>query len=558
MGSKNLNKNINPYFAAAKKIFSLMPLVLSLVFAAFSLAAVLYYTIWPAEGYLHSDCTDTIYWAEASVDAGAVFNPDFNYAALLPFSAGIWLVPLISIFGVTMGVHVAGMVIFVLLFFASLLFVCRSMGWSWSFTFVCTGSMMLLLSSSDKMREIMWGHVIYYSLGLLILFVGIGLLLRMCKNFENQKVKKAAVYAVLLFVFMMLGATNGMQCIAIYTLPIIGAIAADIFFNSKEKIVSKYNRYFLLGFVVIAASTLVGLALLSALKGDIVAGYAEAYSLLDDISKWITHLLDFNESYLSLFGIVIQDGASLSSMDTITNIIKIVVAFGILVLPFVLVFSYKKIEDRPVRILLWAHIVVSAVIMVGFICGRLSAGNWRLIPMVGTSIMASFATVRFMFTQKENPFVWRRFASVVLCLPIICSLLNAKTISDMPKDYGRDNELHTVADFLLENELEYGYATFWNSQAITLIADSQTKVRSVNVHYADGVTPYHYQSNNKWFEDQEGVEKYFVLLTAHEVSIISNNAEWQENLEKNHIETLVCGDFRIFVFDRNILNPITE
>ncbi len=555
-------ENIKLYFEAvflsktAKKIYRLLPFFLSLIFALISLAAVLYYTIWPAEGYLHSDCTDTIFWAQASVDAGAVFNPDFNYAALLPFSAGLWLVPLIKIFGVTMGVHVAGMVIFALLFFAALLFVCRSLGWSWRFTFLCTGAMMLLLSSSDKMREIMWGHVIYYSLGLLILFVGLGLLLRMCRNFENKKIKRAVIYAVLLFIFMMLGATNGFQCIAIYTLPLAGAIAADIFFNAKEKIFSRRNLYFGFGLAILTLSTVAGLALLSALKGDIIAGYAEAYSLLDDVSKWVTHLMDFNESYLSLFGINIQDGASLASAETITNILKIIVAFSLFLLPAILLFCYKKIEERSTRILLWAHLVVSSVIMVGFVCGRLSAGNWRLIPMVGTSIITSFAAIRFLFSQKDI-FVWRRFAAVMLVFPLLCSLSNAKAISDMPKDYGRDNDLHVIADFLVENELEYGYAEFWKAQAVTLIADSKTKVRNVNINYKDGITPYHYQSNNRWFEEQEGIEEYFVLLSSYESSTLSRNAEWQEKLENNLIKTLHCGDFVIFVFNQNIF-PAAE
>ena len=104
----------------AKRIYRAIPTGLCWLYAIISLACVLYYTIWPAEGYFHSDCTDTIYWAQASIDGGTVFNPDFVYAALLPFSASIWLVPLIKIFGVTMTTHVIGMVIFALLFFLSI------------------------------------------------------------------------------------------------------------------------------------------------------------------------------------------------------------------------------------------------------------------------------------------------------------------------------------------------------------------------------------------------------------------------------------------------------
>ena len=229
-----------------KKLWGLLPLVMSAIFAAMALGVVIYYITGPAEGYFHSDCTDSLLWAEAAVDSGSVFNPYFYYAGMLPFSAQIWLVPLIWIFGVTMKTHVIGMVIFALLFFASIIFFCRSMQWSYSFSFFTAGSIMLMLSSSEKMREIMWEHVIYYSHGLLILFTGMGLMLRMCRSFENGNMKKGYVYAAVFFIFMMFGATNGLQCLAIYTLPMLAAIAAYAVFNSKEKIISEHNFYYLL------------------------------------------------------------------------------------------------------------------------------------------------------------------------------------------------------------------------------------------------------------------------------------------------------------------------
>lgn len=534
-----------------KAAYKQISLILCWIYAILSLAAVLYYTIWPAEGYLHSDCTDTILWAQASVDGDSVFNTDFCYAALLPFSSSIWLVPLIKIFGVTMTTHIIGMAIFAVLFFLSIIFVCRSMEWSWNMTLLCSGSVLLLLSSSDKMREIMWGHVIYYSLGLLILFVGLGLLLRMCRNFELEKRRKAYIYAALLFVFMMLGATNGLQCIAIYTLPLIAAIVAEMFFNSKNKLISSHNLFYGFGALILVTSMFLGLVLLKVWKGDIVAGYAEAFSLLDDVGNWVDNLLKFPESYFSLFGINIVDGASLASMETIGNLVKIVVSVMILILPLVILLCYKKIESKQTKILLWTHIAVSAVIMIGFICGRLSAGNWRLIPMVGTSILTSFAAVREMFGMKDCSMVWKRFAAVMLIIPIMGSLVNFKVITAMPKDYGQDNELHQLADFLAENDLEYGYATFWYSQAITLISDSEVKVRSITAEKT-GLAPYYYQTNRTWYEDREGVDKYFVMLTKSESLNVKSNTEWLFLRENYLVEMLEYGNFNIFVFDTNI------
>ena len=109
-----------------------------------------------------------------------------------------------------------------------------------------------------------------------------------------------------------------------------------------------------------------------------------------------------------------------------------------------------------------------------------------------------------------------------------------------------------VADFLEAQGLEYGYATFWNSQSLTLISNSDVRVRGVNVTSKDGVTPYYYQTNITWYEDQDGVEKYFVALTNYEASVLNYNSKWNFIKETHLLETLDCEGFKIFVFDTNI------
>jgi hypothetical protein len=83
---------------------------------------VIYFICGPMEGYLHADFTDTIYWANASLESGKIFDPEFRYAALLPFSANLWFTPLIAVFGVSMTTQVIGMSIFAVIFALSLWF----------------------------------------------------------------------------------------------------------------------------------------------------------------------------------------------------------------------------------------------------------------------------------------------------------------------------------------------------------------------------------------------------------------------------------------------------
>ena len=95
-----------------------------------AVSAAVYYILGPAEGYFHADCSDSLYWANASLESGSVFDKTYNYAALLPFSANLWMTPLIAAFGFGMTAQNIGMIIFVLVFCASLIYFCRKAGMS--------------------------------------------------------------------------------------------------------------------------------------------------------------------------------------------------------------------------------------------------------------------------------------------------------------------------------------------------------------------------------------------------------------------------------------------
>ena len=198
-----------------KVIFSLLatlPLIAALYLA-------FYYIYGPGEGYFHSDCTDTIYWANAALEGNGIFDDQYNYAALLPFST-VWIMqPLIKLFGFGMTAHNLGMAIFAVLFAGSIYFCARSAKLSHLWSSTAVFAVFMLLSCSDKLREMMWGHTIYYSLALVLMFYLLGLGMRLCDAIEDGKKVAAVIYGVLLLGVSIGSATDGMQIIVLTVLP---------------------------------------------------------------------------------------------------------------------------------------------------------------------------------------------------------------------------------------------------------------------------------------------------------------------------------------------------
>ena len=135
-----------------------------------------------------------------------------------------------------------------------------------------------------------------------------------------------------------------------------------------------------------------------------------------------------------------------------------------------------------------------------------------------------------------------------------------KAIIKMPFDFGRDNDLHMLAETLEEEGLTYGYATFWYAQAITVISDNQVKTRNINVE-KNNFIQYTYQSEYSWYADQPGQEEYFVLLTNYEYSLVGKYFDvgipeeadnYIANLARHLVRKIELENYKILVFDCNI------
>ena len=556
---KNKENKIKAFFSKAVltvkswKWYAVLT-VLMIAVALAATATVIYYICGPMEGELHSDFTDTIFWADASYVSGKIFNPDFAYAGLLPFSANLWFVPLIAMFGVSMKTQVIGMVIFALVFIGAVYFMCRSMKWSIPWTMFTIASLLMIFCSSAKLREIMWGHVIYYSLILVLLFISIGVAVRLLRIRLSQTAKCVIGYSLAALWFLLV-ATNGVQIFAMVILPVAGGMLADVFFDNKRKIFDNGHIktiFIALGFVIFG---LIGLKYLSILKGGISAEYAEGHLKLSNVVYWDDHILKLSESWFSLLG---ADGNF--EEPTVEVGVRALAGIVIVVLPLILLFNYKKIEDEGTKLVLWSHILVSAVTLGGWIFGNLSGANWRLTSMLGTSVVASIAAVRFFALRKgeRDGYSLKRLSAVLASGIVLLSLLSFKTVNEIPADYNRDNTLHRLADKLEDEGLTYGYATFWRSQAITLLSDSKVQTMMIRTDLGKGVWTDYYQNYYSNYKGKEGVDKYFVLLSSNERNQALENKEWADFLDREAPEVIRFEDFIIYVFDENLTFDIPE
>lgn len=492
--------------------------VLSSLFALLSVGTVIYYIFGPSAAYFHSDCADTILWAQASVDGKTVFNPEFGYAALLPFGGTTVMIPLVAIFGVGLTAQHIGMTVFSLLFFASVFGLFKSLKLRTELSLFGVGVLALVLCSSEKTREIFYEHVIYYSIGVVIICVLLSLFIGITDKDADVSLKKKILLMSCLSVFAFLSAFDGTQVAACSIFPVLFAGGCEILF-SKEKLFSKPNRSSWIALAVITVATVAGLGVVTVLGNGIGVGYASAYSNYSDMGEWTNNLFKLPQQWCELFGVDVYFGMNLFSVESIINIVRLGAAFLVALVPVAALIFIKKL-DRPAALLVLTHIGVTGVVIFGYIFGILSLANWRLSPIICTGVLVCIVTAK----QVRVSVPLKRVAALAGCMFVLFGAISVKEIAAMPRNGVEHNEYYRVAQYLESKGLNYGFATFWKSQTITVISDSRVKIANTDMN-KDGITPCLFQSNINWFLEQEGVDRYFLLADKYEYFTVMDSVD---------------------------------
>jgi len=104
-------------------------------------------------------------------------------------------------------------------------------------------------------------------------------------------------------------------------------------------------------------------------------------------------------------------------------------------------------------------------------------------------------------------------------------------------------------ELLESNGLKYGYASFWNAGALTVLSDEKIKIRQILIHQGLPV-PHRWLSSNRWFRPSAWNGETFLLLHDKEVDLV----DWtkMQKLGLGYKKKLILGEYSVFIFEKNI------
>lgn len=515
---------------------------------------VIFYIYKRCRAEYNADFTDTLLWANASVESGHFYNPDYWYAYFLPFSGIPIMIPIVAAFGLTYFSHQLGMTIFVILFAAALVCFFRAADCRYADAFALSGITLILMCASEITRMIFYGHIIHYSLVIVFMCVAFSLLKRSSlfagtapdpASGKTGAAKRTKCFTVLTAVWCMLCCTNGIATSLLFFVPLVATLVMERFLD-KTPISTDNDRELFGNIAIITGGGLLGIIIKLVFFSS--SEYESSITALLPSDGWVWKQSPFLLEWIKVLTGSSSDDVLMQSFDGIRILTMYVFALFLLVVPVFAAISYRKIQNRILRLLIIYYWLMFAVTMLTYSVSYALVSNWRLAHIACASVILTLLYTFHMI--KEKLFV--RWFVILLPALAVFTLMSMLIVKNIPSASDANQNDKLIAIYR-EHGLSRGYSSsFWNSaNAATVLSDGEIVVSPITINPDGSYEVRRYQSEPAEYEDVPGTDRYFVVVDGEDMEYAA------DTLGKNTVEEIKYqDDMYIWVFDRNIFEDL--
>jgi hypothetical protein len=527
-----------------------------------NLALLTWYVFYGYHSILHSDSAVKVLIAREIVETGQYFPDDWNYVNgdLFVLFGHLFIIPLLEFFPAGFFVHA----------FSGIVCATITLSGIWLITSLFEiGKVKRLIivsilasglsgfTAENLYGQVSYGTVVYFSCYLI--YFAWGLL----SSLGRRKI----LFGIGLSVALVLAAwANPQRATISYALPLLVAVSCYIVsctFTYSGTDSARVIRSGLALTGVVLLSIIVGVAFhLITLRGvNNVLGAGNALWLSYDEMMHNASLL--LKQVFVVFGGLPSPGGVVASKSGLYQAIRLISALALLVLmPISLRIALQERSSGSqfvasftlVSTLLTLFIqetttvpVMSAAVQTSrylippliFLLIIALAQNYSLVKkplmaLVGIAVYVVFITSaysNFFTSNNSNEINWRQ-------------------------SWQRHHNLENLKDFLLANDLHYGYATYWNAGVISVLSDEKVLIRQVLINGGLPM-PHRHLSSNRWYRPRAWQGETFLLLTAQEASSIN----WdllERRYQTKPLREVSFEGFKVFVFTQNLAKNIPE
>ncbi len=490
---------------------------------------------------IHSDTVETLFWAAASQEAGAIGSPTFHYGHFIPFGGNLLIQLFLPFFGVGVTALRSGITLFLFLFVFACYRMFRSFRWTRAESLCACAMLLAVAAATPKMREIFFGHVIYYSLGTVFLFFACALA-PMQEETDGTPIRKRILRIGSFALCMGWAALCGKPLFLYVVAPILGAWILVRLGESKPLSPVRDSLRILPGIAGAAA----GLLVYKALSRTILPiSYDVEYEAFSRVATWWDSLSILPRGWLLLIDIPVSNPGETPIVSAVGLPHALLTALGIFLafFPIASIVRISTFSPRE-RLLVVAHWILSLETVFFWIFGAISDASWRLCPMVLSASAVCICHVRNGFVRGSLPL--RRYSVVIVAvMAVSCSLILLK-ICALPRDKHMWKGEGTLLPTLESIGVADGYCSnYWFANVATAVSESRFRPREVSLSKSGKWSPRFHNSDERWYEPNPERKQTFLICSPRQErfaptrGLVGRHECHQKNAWSGHVAPLV-------------------
>lgn len=504
----------------------------------------------------HSDTADTLFWAAAQRDAGALANPTFHYGYFIPFGGNLLVRPFLSLWGTGMAALRSGMTLFAVLFACACYGLFRSFRWSRVASLLGVIFLLAVASASPKMREIHFGHVLYYSLGTVVLFLGCAWAPDVPNGGKSDFPSRRRAFRQMAFAGCLGWAVACGKPLLLYAVvPLLGAWLL-LRLSGRARLSPLRDGFRLLpGLVGIA----LGFPLFWAVSRGVPFSqeYSTYYEAFSPLHTWFQTAQVLPQEWISLLEPLPKKRILIASLDGLPHVVRIVAALFVGLAPVAALGRIRWFGPRE-RLLVVAHWILAAEILFYWVFGNISNANWRLCPVVLSGAAVSACLVRNVVVRGSVP--ERRFglgAALFLAGFSALSLSQTACLPSQPEVWGGEGTLLPTLEAIGVRD---GYCSdYWYANATTAVSDGRFRIREVRADAQGNWNPRLHNADERWYEPDPERTKTVFVCHPNEESRAPIQGRIGRHLCSQRTERLGRSEpLVVLVYDGDVLHPESQ
>ncbi len=391
---------------------------------------------------------------------------------------------------------------------------------------------------------------------------------------RSDKASRKVILMVLLALVLFFPLLGSIRIDMILTLPLVAAILVFYFVENDQRVSEVLrSRRCIAMVVLIAAVVAAGFLCYRWLGMTYWSDSKGSYLKMDKYSGLWYSIGQFVNNLTMIFGNV--EGAVFLSFPGLTKFINYFYALVLVYLiPLAALIRYKKHENRFTRFLI-LYTWISNVVVAGVF---IACNQWapRYLLTIYLDDILLFAVLFSEYVKKRERLTAILAGLVILGYCCVCHLYFWGHYRDK---IGVDPNAGLIS-YLEENDLHYGYASFWNAGINTVLSNGEVEILPLWDYAANGTerTPYNpsdyrwWLNNKNWYDPAAHPGKCFVLLKNYQEKDEEEQLEWIEKYGEDpdnpwvddtppedickelyslNPKKLTYGDYTILVFEDN-------